>query len=103
MRNVDRFSYGRFDDGEAAVWAAGKAGWFEIQPSREYKSVYRDMVESIDVYYFVVDKYQPQRPAKSKQYTGSTEMLFAGVSFMRLKRLLNDKRVTLLMCCRYST
>ncbi|KAI9698730.1 MAG: hypothetical protein M1836_003840 [Candelina mexicana] len=76
VRRVDRYSYGQFDDGEVALWAAGKAGWFEIEPSREYRPVYDDMVEGLKILYFVADKYRYQKPRKKAHYTGSVETLF---------------------------
>ena len=53
--NVQQFSYGQYDDGEYAFWAAGSAGWFEIRPSRRYKSIFKDMTEVINCLYFTAD------------------------------------------------
>jgi hypothetical protein len=40
------------------VWAAGKAGWFEIVPSTRYAPVYDDVVKAIDLIYFLSDAHQ---------------------------------------------
>jgi hypothetical protein len=36
--------------------AAGKAGWYEIIPSARYQSYFDDMVEAIDLFYFICDR-----------------------------------------------
>ncbi len=89
VKDVDRFSYGEFDDGEVALWAAGKAGWFEIEPSTKYKPVYDNMVEALKVYYFVAAKYRDQKPKKREKYIGSAETLFneAGFPILRLHHI----------------
>ncbi|KAI9718422.1 MAG: hypothetical protein M1812_004143 [Candelaria pacifica] len=76
VRKVDRFSYGQFEDGEVGLWAAGKAGWYQISPSRDYKPIYDDMVEALKVLYFVADKYRHQKLKKKAHYSGSAETLF---------------------------
>lgn len=40
-----------------AVWASGKAGWYEINPSKEYKAMHEHMCEGITLYYKVMDAY----------------------------------------------
>lgn len=44
-------------DGTYVVWALGKAGWFEIQPSAQYQAIYDDMIQAVQVLYFVIDVY----------------------------------------------
>ncbi|KAI3400841.1 hypothetical protein diail_1530 [Diaporthe ilicicola] len=41
----------------AAVWASGKAGWYEINPAPEYQSMYDYMCEGITLYYKIIDAY----------------------------------------------
>ncbi|KEF53109.1 uncharacterized protein A1O9_11017 [Exophiala aquamarina CBS 119918] len=55
------------DNGKPVIWAAGKAGWFEISPSDRYLSHYNDTVEAIDLFYFAVDQHQ-KLPRKRQQY-----------------------------------
>ncbi|KIW11991.1 hypothetical protein PV08_09265 [Exophiala spinifera] len=66
--NVTNFSFGQDDDGKPVIWAAGKAGWYEISPSDRYLSHYNDTVEAIDLFYFMVDQHQ--RLPKTRQRFG---------------------------------
>lgn len=67
LRNVTRFAYGQYEDGEVAIWAAGEAGWFKLAtPARTYRDVYADMVDAINVLYFLADAYSRDRHAKAR-------------------------------------
>ncbi|CAI6341301.1 unnamed protein product [Periconia digitata] len=61
IRNVTRFSYGQMTDGELVIWALGAAGWFEIRPRRDYKPIFQDMVDAVELLYFVSDIYNEPR------------------------------------------
>tara|TARA_R110002003_G_scaffold135_10_gene12586 strand:+ start:11222 stop:11545 length:324 start_codon:yes stop_codon:yes gene_type:complete len=61
IRNVTRFSYGETTDGEYVLWAQGKAGWFEIRPAPHYESIYADMIQAVELLYFVTDIYSEPR------------------------------------------
>ncbi|KNG52491.1 hypothetical protein DDE82_006341 [Stemphylium lycopersici] len=61
IRNVTRFSYGEMTDGAYVMWAQGKAGWFEIRPTAQYKPIYDDMVQAVELLYFVTDIYSEAR------------------------------------------
>jgi hypothetical protein len=37
------------------VWAAGRAGWYTLTPSREYKEIFTDMREAAQCWYFILD------------------------------------------------
>lgn len=50
------------------IWAAGKAGWYEISPSDRYLPHYNDTIEAIDLFYFMVDQHQ--KLPKKRQRTG---------------------------------
>lgn len=67
LNNVQHFSYGQFDSGEFAFWAAGESGWFEIRPARQYRAIYRDMVEAIGILYFVADIYRDVKGVKKRK------------------------------------
>ncbi|KIW98035.1 uncharacterized protein Z519_01619 [Cladophialophora bantiana CBS 173.52] len=56
--NVTNYSFGQDDNGKPVIWAAGKAGWYEISPSDRYLSYYNDTLEAIDLFYFMVDQHQ---------------------------------------------
>ncbi|KAL0263706.1 hypothetical protein SLS55_002687 [Diplodia seriata] len=60
LRAVTRFAYGQYDDGEVAIWAAGRAGWFKIAdpPARAYRDAFADMVDAINILYFLADVYR---------------------------------------------
>ncbi|KAK3686665.1 hypothetical protein LTR37_019596 [Vermiconidia calcicola] len=61
VQNVRTFSYS--DSGE--LWAAGASGWFTIRPSKAYKPIYDQMIESVNTFYFVADAYKtPRRKGK---------------------------------------
>jgi hypothetical protein len=48
-------------DGELVIWALGEAGWFEIRPARNYRAIYQDMVEAVELLYFITDIYNEPR------------------------------------------
>ena len=41
----------------ANIWAAGKAGWYEIHPAPEYEEMYNHMMEGIDIFYSLEDMH----------------------------------------------
>lgn len=59
--SVSLFAYGQYDDGTVAIWAAGKAGWYTLKPSRAYRATYQEMVGAINMLYFVADAYREER------------------------------------------
>lgn len=67
IKDVRMFSYGQFEDGKIGLWAGGKAGWFALKPSRAYKSIWCDMVVSVDTFYWVVDSYREKRRKGNKK------------------------------------
>lgn len=82
IQNVTHFSYGKHENGEIGIWVEGRAGWFLISPARGYKPVFNDMIESIDLLYFLVDKYyQPRRERRGrrKHWNPSVEYLYEEV------------------------
>lgn len=61
ISEVRTFSYGQFEDGNIGLWAGGKAGWYALKPSRAYKSVWHEMVQSVDLFYWIADAYREER------------------------------------------
>lgn len=57
ITEVRQFAYGQYEDGAVEIWAAGKAGWYAIKPSRGYKQTYNEMVQALEMLYFVADVY----------------------------------------------
>lgn len=66
IENVTNYSFGQDDNGKPVVWAAGKAGWYEVTPSDRYLPHYHDTVEAIDLFYFMVDQYQKLSPKRKR-------------------------------------
>lgn len=66
IENVTNYSFGQNDDGKPVIWAAGKAGWYEITPADRYLSHYNDTAEAIDMFYFMVDQYQKLSPKRKR-------------------------------------
>lgn len=65
--NVGLFSYGQYEEGEVALWAAGEAGWFEIKPSRAYRDIFKEMVQAVECLYFAADFYRDLDKSKMKK------------------------------------
>ncbi|KAF9700366.1 hypothetical protein EKO04_002014 [Ascochyta lentis] len=61
VRNVTRYAYAELPDGSFVIWALGEAGWFEIQPATHYKATYDDMLQAVQILYFVTDIYNEPR------------------------------------------
>ncbi|KAH6858033.1 hypothetical protein AA0121_g7289 [Alternaria tenuissima] len=73
LRNVTRFSYGEMTDGAYVIWAQGNAGWFEIRPAAQYSQIYNEMVQAVELLYFVTDIYSESRKKSSGP---SAELVF---------------------------
>lgn len=57
------FSYGVYPDGEIGLWAAGKAGWYQIHPAAEYQAIYNHMTKSVELLHFLQDMHgQRKKP-----------------------------------------
>ncbi|EED22022.1 conserved hypothetical protein [Talaromyces stipitatus ATCC 10500] len=67
IENVTHYAYGQHADGEIGVWVAGQAGWFSILPAKGYKPMFNDMVEAVDLLYFLVDRHRNQRPRRKRR------------------------------------
>ena len=61
LRNVTRYAYAEMADRTYAIWALGEAGYFEIQPAAQYKAIFDDMVQAVEILYFVTDVYNEPR------------------------------------------
>jgi hypothetical protein len=86
VRGVARYSYAELTDGDIAIWAQGKAGWFEIRPAPHYSEIYEGMVEAVQLLYFVTDLYSGPR----KRGGGpSPQLVFQEVSLVGRSRVLS--------------
>jgi hypothetical protein len=76
INGVRTFSYGQFEDGNIGLWAGGKAGWFALRPSRAYKAIWGGMVESVNIFYWIVDAYREKRRKGKGKSEYSVKELF---------------------------
>jgi hypothetical protein len=67
IENVTHYAYGQHADGEIGVWVAGQAGWYSIVPAKGYRPMHNDMVEAVDLLYFLVDRHRNQRPKRKRR------------------------------------
>ncbi|KAL4802246.1 hypothetical protein BDV18DRAFT_154315 [Aspergillus unguis] len=65
--NVSHFAYGQHNDGEVGIWVAGRAGWFSIQPAKGYRPMFNEIVEAIDLLYFLTDRHKPKRSSRRRK------------------------------------
>ncbi|KAL5343061.1 hypothetical protein BJX70DRAFT_206767 [Aspergillus crustosus] len=71
--NVSHFAYGQHNDGEVGIWVAGRAGWFSISPAKGYRPMFNEVVEAIDLLYFLTDRHKPKR--RKRNWKPSVEYL----------------------------
>ncbi|KAL5362719.1 hypothetical protein BJX96DRAFT_154457 [Aspergillus floccosus] len=74
LENVTHYAYGQHNDGEVGFWVAGRAGWFSISPARGYRNIFNDVIEAIDLLYFLADRHQSKR-RKRRNWNPSVEYL----------------------------
>ena len=84
LRNVTTYAFAEYEDGSYGFWAAGKAGWFEIQsPATSFKETYSLMNEAASMFYMLADKLRRairKRPKLSaKDLDKYTKALFKEV------------------------
>ena len=73
--NVTHYAYGQHQNGEVGIWVAGLAGWFSITPAKGYKPMFNEMVEAIDLLYFLADKHQ-RKGRRGKNWNPKLDYLF---------------------------
>ncbi|KAL4975404.1 hypothetical protein BDW66DRAFT_137626 [Aspergillus desertorum] len=69
LDDVSHFAYGQHDDGEVGIWVAGRAGWFSISPAKGYRPMFNEVIEAIDLLYFLADRHKPKRSSRRKIWT----------------------------------
>lgn len=84
LRNVTTYAFAEYQDGSYGFWAAGKAGWFEIQsPATSFKETYSLMNEAASMFYMLADKLRraiKKRPKlNAKELDRYTRVLFKEV------------------------
>ena len=79
------YSFSQYNDKSFGVWAAGRAGWYELKvPSRSYRNIYKEMEEAIGMFYYLADKFRDDlvlySKASSKALDSHVRYLFKEVS-----------------------
>ena len=70
VSDVRNYAYGAYEDESVDIWAAGKAGWFILKPSKAYRAIYDQMIEAVNILYFIVDAYKtPRKTGKGRSAT----------------------------------
>lgn len=69
LADVTHYAYGQDEDGDVGIWVAAPAGWFSIEPARIYRAIFNDMVQAIDLFYFLADKHRRRRGRTRKGMT----------------------------------
>lgn len=59
---VTQYAFAEYSDGTFGFWAAGKAGWFELQsPADSFEPTYLKMNEAASVFYMLADRVRRAR------------------------------------------
>ncbi|KAI4214104.1 MAG: hypothetical protein LQ351_003189 [Letrouitia transgressa] len=73
LNNVTTYAFAEYNDGTYGFWAAGQAGWFEVdEPIPQYKHIFTQMTEAASMFYSLADC---QRKSRRKNVSMSTEEL----------------------------
>ncbi|KAI4163467.1 MAG: hypothetical protein LQ342_002974 [Letrouitia transgressa] len=73
LNNVTTYAFAEYNDGSYGFWAAGQAGWFEVdEPIPQYRHIYNQMTEAASMFYSLADC---QRKSRRKNVSMSTEEL----------------------------
>lgn len=57
LSGVTTYCYGMFPNGEIGLWAGGAAGWYQLKPSKAYKKIWMEMVEAVEMLYWIADAH----------------------------------------------
>lgn len=79
VADVRRYAYGQYEDGGGEIWAAGNAGWFKIQPAESYEGIYQDMLDAINIFYFIADAHRGDGSKRKIRTYPTAEALFEEV------------------------
>ena len=67
VKDIRTYAFAEYEDGTYGFWAAGKAGWFEIEtPAASYKAIHKQMNEATSLLYTLADKLRRAQKAKPK-------------------------------------
>lgn len=69
LSNVATYSFAEYPDGTYGYWAAGEAGWFELEETvPKYRPIIDDMNVATSMLYFIADK---MRRSRKTDFTGA--------------------------------
>lgn len=78
-------------DGPTSIWASGQAGWFEINPSREYGPMYETVCEGINLYYSVLCAYEDAGEKAPKAKRAQSRQLSVETLLFKVRILGNSQ------------
>ena len=68
IKDVTTYAFAEYEGGGYGFWAAGQAGWFEIEAtSSEYKEIYEEMMVAASMLYFIADRTRRSRKSNFTQ------------------------------------
>lgn len=98
ISNVLTYSFAEVVGGGYSFWAAGQAGWFEIETTTSsYKPIYDEMGVAASMLYYLADKLHNSRKSKFKrpESTSYIRCLFKNVRYddrsLRLHQLTGSQ------------
>ena len=57
LNDITTYAFAEYNDGTHGFWAAGQAGWFEVQNVLStYEKIYASMDEAASIFYMLADK-----------------------------------------------
>ncbi|EKJ75631.1 hypothetical protein FPSE_04132 [Fusarium pseudograminearum CS3096] len=67
VTKCELYSIGEDENGSPIIWVAGTCAWFELNPSKAYAPIYRQMREAVVLYYRLLAIYSERQPKKAKK------------------------------------
>ncbi|CEI39441.1 unnamed protein product [Fusarium venenatum] len=67
VRKCVLYSIGEDKNDSPIIWVAGTCAWFELNPSKAYAPIYRQMREAVVLYYRILAIYSDRKPKKTKR------------------------------------
>lgn len=67
VTKCELYSIGEDENGSPIIWVAGTCAWFELNPSKAYAPIYRQMREAVALYYRLLAIYSERQPKKAKK------------------------------------
>lgn len=91
---LDDVSTFAVDNSPANIWAAGKSGWYEIQPSKEYQATYDHMMVGIDLF-FTLEDFHTDEAQKTGRVPLTVDLLASEVGHTFIHLIMFGNMLTL--------